>query len=272
LLSLDPSTGISTILSDNSIGTGTTLSTSVSALALDSPNNRAIGQYLNDILSVDLSSGDRTLINVSGISISTDRGAAMNPITGGLLISSAASFDSALLEVDVATGVSSYLSSSSVGSGPLMDTLATPPVVDDVNNVVYLANETQLFKVDLNNGARSIVYDADVSSSNIWVSPKALAFDSGNNRVFIKGAGAYLTPGYDYSSAKALIAIDLSTASLSIVSGLNVGNGVQLDSNYYQYGMVFDDKNNRIILSASAGLIYIDVDSGDRVIMTNYNY
>ena len=115
-----------------------------------------------------------------------------------------------------------------------------------------------------------MVYDSAVSPSNVWVSPKALAFDSGNDRVFVKGAGAYLAPGFDYSSAKSLVTIKLSDASLKIVSGLDTGDGMQLDSHYSHYGMVFDEKNNRIILLAYSGLMFIDVNSGDRVIMTNY--
>jgi hypothetical protein len=271
LMSFNPLTGISTIVSDDNTGTGLNLDT-VATLAVDSINNRAIGIRNNDALSIDLSSGDRTLIDVTGESVSSDRGVAMNTNNGQLLVSSSASFNHSLLTVDLDTGVSSAVSSPDVGSGPLLEFLQTPPAIDALNNIAYLANESQLLEVDLDDGARRVIYDSDVSASNIWVNPSALALDSNEDRVLIKANSGFVPDRFDYSSSKALIAIDLTTASLSIVSGVNIGNGIQLDLDSFCCGLALDDENRRLITQSGSGLIFIDLLSGDRVIMTNYQF
>ncbi|MEJ2393879.1 MAG: hypothetical protein P8Z77_03715 [Candidatus Thiodiazotropha sp.] len=157
-----------------------------------------------------------------------------------------------------------------VGSGPGLELLKTLPVVDDINEVVYLANETQVLEVGLNNGARRVIYDS-ASTGDVWFVPSALALDSGSDRVFMTSAG-YSVPGFDHGLSKSLLTVDLSTASLSIVSGLGIGNGVQMSLHSSYYGLVFDDNNNRIILQDHPGLMFIDLNSGDRVIMSNYNF
>jgi hypothetical protein len=156
-----------------------------------------------------------------------------------------------------------------VGSGTVFMDLRSPPAIDAVTSKAYVGAYNRLYEIDLTNGDRNVVYDNYSSPNDLWIDPRALAVDSENSRVFIKGTDP--TSPIDYIHEKSLVAVDLAKSSLSTVSGLDIGSGIQLDATM-PYGMVFDDTNSRVILQSVLGLVYVDVNSGDRVIMTNYNF
>ena len=93
----------------------------------------------------------------------------------------------------------------------------------------------------------------------ILSNPKAIALDSANNRALVVD-----------NVLQALIAIDLNSGEITVISDANTGGGTNLDN---PFGITLDSANNRVLVVDSSldALVAIDLTSGDRTLHSDDN-
>ena len=156
--------------------------------------DRAIVSNLaaDDILDVDLTSGNRAILSAdgtrgSGPSFLQPDGIAMESSRRALVTDALAV---AVFAVDVSTGDRTVLSDASTGSGPLF----TRPVGITLNSdnsraLVTDYDANLLISVTVSNGFRRILSDAatDVGTGPAFIFPAGIALDAANNRAVVSG-------------------------------------------------------------------------------------
>jgi len=157
-----------------------------------------------------------------------------------------------ILEVNVATGGRSVLSSRKVGEGS-MDGYFSSAVLDIDNNrlLVGKGKPGVIIEVDLSNGDRKelLTWDkGDVASIHL---------DSVNQRVFV--SSCFL---------KTLFSIDLKTNIVTEISSKNRGLGAELNC---IIGMAYDNGQKSIyaVDKGERSVIKIDVETGDRNLVSS---
>lgn len=164
----------------------------------------------------------------------------------------------AVIEVDLATGVSRVISSPDVGTGPVLTNLRSV-TLDAARDRALVTDQASsaVVAIDLDTGNRSIVADATVGAGPVIEWPEDSVVDTARNRVLILD-----------SLADALVAIDLDTGERSLVSGAGVGAGPSFVS---VTRMALDAAANRVLVSDASldAILAVDLDSGERSILSS---
>ncbi len=255
LIAVDPMTGQGRVVSDANTGTGIQM-TNASVFVLDVANGRAIvgdgtdrGELAGILLSIDLETGDRTLVSGRGVGIGP-RFFSLDSVVYDMPNDRVLALAHSLFEVSLSTGDRSIISNDSTGNGPAF---MAPSALsyDEVNNRVFVADTDRIIEVDLSTGDRTIISGDGIGAGDSFSFPQGMAYDGTNNRVYIVDR-----------VAKALLAVDLATGDRSIVSDANTGLGDPYD---FITAISLDLANNRaIILDKSRGLFAADLTTGDR--------
>nr|WP_284500516.1 PQQ-binding-like beta-propeller repeat protein [Microbulbifer sp. GX H0434] len=248
IVAVDAQSGDRSILSGENavgdlIGAGPAFN-GIQSLALDAANNRLFAVQYNALLAVDLDTGDRTLISA---------GAGEDPATD-------------------------------IGSGPaLTDPLSL--ALDADNNRLLLLNGSyypgsgKLMSVDLATGNRSVIADPDTGAGDMPQNPVTVSLDAANNRALVLDA---------LSGKPGIVAVDLDTGNRSVISGYDLGPDGERNSGDEQLfgsGSPFNteadltdavlDAGRRILYvtdNACGSLIAVDIDSGDRVLVSGFAF
>lgn len=164
IFSVDLLSGDRSIISDDTIGQGPLLHDRVYRGVLDIGNNRMF--VLDEetqipeqrLLTVDLSSGDRSILSDASIGagpdLIVDRGSAYDAANNRLFISS----DDVVMQVDASSGDRSIIASAAIGSG--INLVSAQDIVIDSDNNRLLINDRGLdaiVAVDISNGDRSLI-------------------------------------------------------------------------------------------------------------------
>lgn len=145
------------------------------------------------IFSVDLNSGDRSIISSTTIG----NGPVFN-FASALMADSDRNqilvtdfYQNTLVRVDPVTGNRSILSGNGVGSGPVLS-LPNSIQLDNDNGRALITNNLShaLTSIDLNSGDRSFISSQTTGNGPGLYWPESSALDSANNRVWIYGGGA----------------------------------------------------------------------------------
>lgn len=205
VVAIDLDTGQSSILSSNSVGSGSgfLFPTSVD---VDSVRSRAIivEFFLDELFVVDLATGNRSTISVS---VSHPAYIAVDESNNRVILTDREEGVKALVAVDLSSGNRTILSDATTGTGnPFRE--PTGVALDVSNNrAIVLDLADRLFAVDLDTGNRTVISDNAVGTGIRLDLPSAITLDSANNRVFVIN---YVV--------KAVVAIDLASGDRSIVS------------------------------------------------------
>ncbi len=252
VVAVDLESGDRTILSDNNIGEGPFFSFNNGlALALDAVNNRVLVAASNAVLAVDLDSGDRTFVSEGDGSEETDIG------TGPEI----------LAPIDLA--------------------------LDATNNRLLVLGHVDgddeapgyLISVDLSSGDRTLISTPDIGNGNPVEFPMAVTLDADNNRALILDSAS----GLDINQRPpSIVAVDLDSGDRSVISGHDLGPDGEFDSVDDQYiggGSPFNPTSSptATAFDAEAGILYVtdqstgsliavDVDSGDRVLVSGFDF
>lgn len=248
IVAVDAQSGRRSILSGKDaagdlIGAGPAFN-GIQSLALDAANNRLFAAQRGALFAVDLETGDRTLISA---------GAGEDPATD-------------------------------IGSGPAL-TAPLSLALDADNNRLLLLNGSyypgsgKLMSVDLATGNRAVIADADTGAGDMPQNPVTVSLDAANNRALVLDA---------LSGKPAIVAVDLDTGDRSVISGYDLGPDGERDSGDEQLfggGSPFNpeadladavlDAGQRILYvtdNASGSLIAVDIDSGDRVLVSGFAF
>jgi len=240
---VDLATGARTIISQDSISEPEgTLSNQLYDLALDAANNTLyIGDGYKGIVEMNLTNGNRTVLTTPGVlSILFD--AANSRLL--------ATTYNKVISVDINTGVSTTLASSSIASATSNVSLngLYGIAYDAVNNRVFVStrNAKQIIKIDLTDGTRTLISDNTYDGDIDFGSPKNMEYDAANERVLVS----------DY----ALIGVDVNT-----------GVRTKIDDSFGSiYSLGFDAVNNHAYaVKRGQSLVKFDIANGTSEIISD---
>jgi len=218
LIAMDLGSGNRSILSDNaSVGSGPAFATP-NDVALDLANDRAIVLDSTGLISVNLTTGDRTIIanDVTGAGPSIANADAVDiDVAAGFAyvadIYAPPVFQHWIYKVNLASGDRSILSDSvSVGTGTALN-FPQDLALDISGNRALVLNrggvQPNLMAVDLTTGNRIIVSGAGVGSGQEFGSNERLDLDLQNDRAFV----------YDLAVG-GVIVVDLTTGERAVAT------------------------------------------------------
>jgi len=228
-------------------------------LELDAANNRllVIDGFVDELLAVDLASGDRNVLSGagagSGPALLSPQGFTVDaPNSRVLLVDGGLD---AVVAIDLATGDRTILSDDTIGTGP---ELIGPGDLDydSANDRVIVIDaglDAALF-IDLASGNRTIISDATIGSGPLLGNPRDVIYDASNSRLLVADA-----------TLDALLEIDIASGDRAVISDSSTGTGTQISSSE---NLELDAANNRVLLVEQLrGLIAIDLTSGDRTVL-----
>jgi hypothetical protein len=272
LATVDLDSGDTTVISDQTIGTGPLFFSYAPALALDSDQNRVLvvdgKPGLSAFLAVDLDNGNRTEISNS----STGSGPAFNfpydvaidnDNQRALVVNRGIqdSFSGGLLAVELNGGRRTVISSNTTGAGPSFD-LPEAVVLDSANHRALMVDDganisAALLAVNLGSGDRTVISDETISTGPALVTPSSLVLDSKNNRV--------LTVDYNLV---ALVAVDLNNGRRTVISNNATGAGPEFK---FPYGIALDSNNNLALVVDPDlnALLGVDLNTGSRTLISD---
>lgn len=256
LLAVDLTTGARTLISDADRGAGPALG-NPKDLALDAAGNRALvtDWVLGGVVAVDLDTGDRTTLSAataSGPGLEQPAGLTVDAAQGRALLVDPAR--TALLAVDLATGDRTLLAGDTVGSGHELRTPYTL-AMDQARRRVIIGDlaEAVIVAVDLATGERAVLSSDTVGQGPSLGTLVSLAVDRRTGRIVV-------ATSYD----DLLLSVDPDTGDRTVISGNGAGTGPSLAG---PQSMALDEDGNRAIVAAVAGVLAVDLDTGDRALL-----
>ena len=256
-----------TVFATNSAGaessTQVTISTEQRLIApidisLDQIGNRAFltDRSLRAILAVDLATGSRDVVASSEIGSGEVFATPINVVYDTASSRLIAYVGNHLQSIDLASGVRTYFSGPTRGSGPELPSTGTVTgsmAIDTAANRLIVAGFDVIIGVDLVTGNRTSIADNTTGTG-----PEL----GGTSKIAIQDATtAYLTTG------DAILAVDLGSGDRSIVSGPGMGSGPDLR---LPIAMGLDIDNNRLFVGTDSwgSVISVDLSTGDRVLVS----
>ena len=255
-------TGDRSVVSGPTVGSGPSLY-AVYDIVLDSINNQLYVVNLNTLFSVDLITGNRTVVANSsagvGIEFTGSSGLAVDLNSQTAWMSDYVL--KAVLQVDLTTGDRIILSDDLNGSG---DPLLAPFGIawDTINDRLLIADGTKIVVVNKANGDRTVLSDA-TSTGPAISGVRELSVDASRNRVLIVTNGGTTDP-------VDILSVDLTSGSRAMFSQPGaIGTGPMFRNTQ---GISVDGNNNRVfVLDSGDGtnaLLNVSMESGDRVIVS----
>ncbi len=259
LIAVDLANGNRSILSNDSTGTGDNFDTPED-LVIDNANNRALVTDHLKLFAVDLTTGNRTVLDEVSVS-----GTITNFLTGIELDAS----NDRVLAVDrgvgriasfeLVSGSRSTVSDSAVGTGDPLGSIQATIYDSSENRLLTLTSGfDRLISIDSETGVRKLL-SSDTAGGTNFGTPTDLVLDTTANRVLAVDTTFSL-----------LGAIDLTTGVRSTVSHASTGSGVNLGS---PVGVELDSAANRALiidsLNSVRALIAVDLATGNRSVISN---
>jgi hypothetical protein len=265
---VDLGTGIRTILSDSSVGSGP-LDTGMwggKGIVLDRGNNRLLlsNTTYDNIYEVDLATADRSVV-----SDSNNAGPAMTWPTEMFIdadnnraIVVDVNFDG-VIAVDLDTGQRTAISDNSgTGTGPAYGYTVAIAVDLPNDRALVLDSQMGLFDVVLSTGDRTILSDVMTGAGPYWDFADGLAVD------FAAGVGYVVD-----DAGSAVYSVDITTGDRAFLSD-NAGAGTG-PSISFPNDVALDAANNRVLILNRGGinqnLMAVDLTTGDRTILSDSN-
>jgi len=251
-------TGISVIISSATTGTGADFAGPGGTTLVNGLTAALVTNWSPDeLLMVDLVSGNRTVVSGSTVGMGPDLfgpiGLATVDATSVLITTDPAA---ELMSVDLTNGNRSVGSAFGVGTGP--EFLAPEGVTMDTANNRALVTDSlnnSLTAVTLADGNRTIISDATTGTGPNFDYPIGVVLDSANNRALVVN-----------NFSNIIIAVDLANGNRTVFSDADTnqanGTGPVLD---FASGIALDGKDSAFV--SGDKLWAVELGSGDRVIV-----
>jgi sugar lactone lactonase YvrE len=269
LATLDLTTDERTIVSDNGIPNADYGFLIPKTVVVDpvSVNDRAfvLDPSLAGILSVDLSTGERTIFSDPSTPdtanlIQSAADMALDAANSRLLVVD--SSRPAIIAVDLTTGVRAILSDATTPDGTNLFSAPREIAVDAANNRALVTNAFPyaVFAVDLASGTRTILSNDSIPDGvNPLTFPQDIAVDAANARALVA------QPETD-----SILAIDLATGSRSILSSNTFPDSI--DPIGDAIALEVDPANSRLLVMEQGTrrrIFGVDLGSGSRTILSS---
>lgn len=264
LVAVDLVSNVRTPVSGDGVGAGPAL-TGAADITLNGTGTSAL-VIADDgaFTTVALSTGDRASIPTgTGPGVQTPSALTWDDANGRALV-----LDDgvdALVAVDLATGDSIVISSSSDGLQPALSQ-PTDLILDAANGRVLVIDKVSdaLMAIDLTTGMRTELSGDTVGAGAIWYTPQALTWDTEAGRVLV--FDGFLFSG-GFTNGDAVVSVDLSTGDRQIISFTGyvydgyVGTGPRLPN---AHSMALDATGDRVIIADDRRMLAVQRVSGDR--------
>lgn len=268
LFEVDLSNGNRTILSNSSFGSGENFS-NLKDIAINATGTTAylVDDDLDVLFAVDLSTGDRTIVSESSVGTGTSFSDPVNLVLNAAgtkiyMLDDNNFAESYLVEIDVATGDRSLISSSARGTGTAFSR-ATGLVLNASETIAYVAdyNQDAIIEVDLATGNRTpFSNSSNGSGSNLTLPTKIILNNAGTK--------AYVLDGQ--FSTSAVFEIDMATGNRTIIASSSRGTGTDLAG---PKGIALNTAETKAYVidnSFSADRLFeVDLVTGDRTILSD---
>ena len=217
------------------------------------------------LFSIDLSTGDRTIVSSSTVGTGPDFESPW-----GIVLDSAgttayvmdASVD-ALFSIDLSTGdrtiVSSGDTSPAVGTGPAFE-FPRGIAINSAGTMAYVTSYSlgALISVDLTTGDRTIVSNSGTGAGNLLKRPVGVVLNSTDTIAYLLDAIEGI-----------LFSVDLSNGNQTVISGSDRGEGINLSPRDMVLNPIGDTAYviSRRSISRPA-LLSVNLSTGDRFIVS----
>lgn len=258
LVVLDLATGNRTMLSNSTVGTGTTFSSPV-GIARESTGHILTGENAFDarIFRVDPSTGNRTIVAHStvgtGVGMRNIYGLAVD--ANGNIIASSTGFNE-ILSIDPASGNRTVLASSTVGSGPPVSGPWGIAIEPDGNVIVAQNSSSSLIRLNPTTKVRTTLSSSSVGTGPNFANPSGIA------RLADGSIAVVNVSATDY-----IIRVDPTTGNRTVITGASVGTGPTIGT---RYGVSFDSLGNLYCADfGSNTILRIDPATGNRTVIAS---
>ena len=262
VLTVDLNTGDRNIVAGPGVGGGAGLAGS-QAITLGNGNIAYLANpSLAGVLALDLSTGDRSIISRSnpnagasigsGPAMSFPVAIAFDSLNNSILL--ADTNLGTVFAVDPNNGNRTIVSDLSTGTGPELFNLDSIAIGN--NNLAFVVDTylNALFSIDLATGDRQLVSDNVIGVGPNIRAPKQVAMDIASDRILLTEAGH-----------SALMGVNTATGDRTILSQSSMGDG----PNILPESIELDLVNNRMLAAGSNTIIEIDLDSGNRELISD---
>ncbi|MDC8831071.1 hypothetical protein [Alteromonas gilva] len=176
-------------------------------ITLDASNNRLLATNNGQLFEIDLVTGDRANINLSGYNLSSISHIALQ--NGGELVYIADYQLKAIFEANLTTGVMRLVANTDVGTGPKLN--ASVIALDNTSNdLIALDNDSQaLLYIDIETGDRTVISGPSRGTGPKMQGAIAFSLDSERERAFVLD-----------EIENVLFIVDLSTGDRAIATTL----------------------------------------------------
>lgn len=244
VLEVDPATGWRRAISSPALGGGAPL-TRPHGLAILAPGNSLlVADEPDELIRVDLASGDRTVVTAggagSGTSIGHPRAVAYVPALGRAFVMTQQ--PDRIVSVDPATGTRAVLTSYSVGGGVPYKALAGLAYDAGAQRFYSVDRlERRLLAIDATTGVRTAISDPLLGAGPTFGTVYGVEFDGQNGRVLVIDA-----------ATGAVISVDVTTGDRTAIASTSSGSS----------GGAYDAENcaQRLLVGASATLHALQFD------------
>ncbi|WP_444883246.1 hypothetical protein [Microbulbifer sp. PSTR4-B] len=274
LLELNPFTWAASEISGKNIGAGESFY-SIKGLSVDLENNKAyVGDHHSRLFEIDLTTGDREVISSEldageeNLNFDSARNGFLD-VGPFILINSCLTGHT--FSINKESGERSRLSRKIRGDGPLISA-SEAPIFDQDNNRIIVLNDSygnsdlfsdfdkiqQVISVDLQTGHRSILSGPNYGEGIIKGYFNNLAVDDRNGNIYAME-----------SVSNSIVKIDPNNGNRTIISGVEIGVGENLMGSR---ALAVDSTQNRILTISGSSLIAVDIETGNRSVITDFTY
>jgi hypothetical protein len=257
IIVVDPDTGVRSVLSDATTGSGTAL-TEPTGVVWDQRTNRALvldgAPPEQRLVAIDASGARTEIASLAGdvmvaTSVAWDEDAHRALVLDG--------FGKALYAVDVQNGSIAPLSAGGDGGAnefSLPVAVTWNPVEEEA--VVTDLGLDALLAVNVQTGTRAVLASPSVGTGAVPRSPVGVTWDYAANRLLVVD-----------SELGAVLAVDSASGDAQVLSDAYHGAGPALRS---ATALAWDPENNRALLADATlrGVMAIDPGTGDRTVLT----
>ena len=269
IVSVAPSGGDKTIISDNTTNPTSPLLDGAADLVVGEANNILYisNDKVPELIRLNVDTGVRNTV-----SDNDDTGPDIQT-PAGIIYDAGVSFDSLLytditassiVRADITTGNRGIVSDGTTGSGRKFErpikisrTVESPLTVPMTACLVLDTNIPALMEVDLSSGDRTDISYSGLGTGANFNRPTDLILDSTTSSIYVTDRGA-----------NSILKVDYSTGDRTVLSGDSVGSGELFQ---FPAGIALDKANNRLLVTdrLTKALLGVNLTTGDRSLLSS---
>ncbi len=273
IFEVDLVTGNRRIISDAVTGSGPNLSSPKSITLNSSENTLYVsdsewvsGDFVGSIIEVDIVTGNRTVVSDamigSGPSLSSPHSITLNTKDNKIYVSDSSwagdGYLGKIVEIDLATGNRTVISSDTVGAGPEFEYITSFSLVQEKGKA-YVTDSSlgAVLEMDLATGNRTIISSSKVGMGRRMSSLMSIRLNGSEDKAYVLNMS--------YST---LFEIDLLSGDRDVVFDASIGLGVALNN---AHSIFLNRVESKVYIADAAeeAIFEVDLATGNRTIISD---